>query len=142
VTPSIAEKTEADLVESLVDGLLAEQDAKSIAEFRPGLREVIVSWIRGAVYVGNWSRVEKFANLAVPLRVAGLTEVLQEILDLGATGLNKEDLVDILGEIREPSAVFSLFRVAEDSMSQDAPPILAMSESCFLSGGNWHARGP
>ncbi|MFD7339630.1 HEAT repeat domain-containing protein [Streptomyces violascens] len=59
--------------------------------------------------------------MAAPLRVEGLGEVLQEILDSGAAGLNKEDLVDILGEIQEVGAVASLFRAAEGSVSQDAP---------------------
>ncbi|MGW0881757.1 HEAT repeat domain-containing protein [Streptomyces sp. NPDC002671] len=108
-------------MESLVNGFLTEQDARSIAELHPGLCGGIVSWIREAAHMGNWTRVEKFANLAAPLRVAGLGEVLQEVLDSDAAGLNKEDLVDILGEIREAGAVTSLFRVAEGSVSKDAP---------------------
>ncbi|MFD7961662.1 HEAT repeat domain-containing protein [Streptomyces zaomyceticus] len=117
----MAERAEADLVESRVNGFLTEQDARSIADLHPGLCEVVVSWIREAASVGSWTRVEKFANLAAALRVAGLSEVLQEILDSNVAGLNKEDLVDILGEIRDPSAVASLFRVAEGSVSEDAP---------------------
>ena len=121
MTPSRAERLEVDLVESLVTGFLTERDAGSIAERHPELCDVIVSWIREAARAGNWTRVGKFANLAASLRVEGLREVLQEILDSGAAGLNKEDLVDILGEIREAGAVSSLFRVAEGSVSKDAP---------------------
>ncbi|WP_156077253.1 HEAT repeat domain-containing protein [Saccharothrix sp. NRRL B-16314] len=121
MTASMAERSEADRVESLVNGFLAERDARSIAELHPGVCDGIVSWIREAAHVGRWTRVEKFANLAAPLRVAGLGEVLQEILDSGAAGLNKEDLVDILGEIREAGSVACLFRVAEGSVSKDAP---------------------
>ncbi|WEH33855.1 HEAT repeat domain-containing protein [Streptomyces sp. AM 4-1-1] len=117
----MAERPEADLVETLVNGFLTERDARSIAELNPGLCGVIVSWIREAARVGSWTRVEKFANLAAPLQVAGLGEVLQEILDSNAAGLNKEDLVDILGDIREVDAVGCLYRVAEDSVSEDAP---------------------
>lgn len=121
MTPPRAERPEVDLVESLVTGFLTERDARSIVELHPGLYSVILSWINEAAYAGNWTRVEKFANLAAQLRVEGLGEILQEILDSGAAGLNKEDLVDILGEIREVGAVSSLFRVAEDSVSKDAP---------------------
>ncbi|MER5333984.1 HEAT repeat domain-containing protein [Micromonospora sp. NPDC002717] len=108
-------------MESLVNGFVTERDARSIAELHPGLCGKIVPWIREAAHAGNWSRVGKFANLAAPLRVAGLGEVLQEILVQDAAGLNKEDLVDILGEIREADAVTCLFRVAERSVSKDAP---------------------
>lgn len=121
MTHSRADRLESDRVKSLVTGFLTERDSRSISELHPGLRSAIVSWIREAAYAENWTRVEKFASLAAPLRVEGLGEVLQEILDSGAAGLNKEDLVDILGEIREVGAVSSLFRVAEGSLSKDAP---------------------
>ncbi|MFI8524873.1 HEAT repeat domain-containing protein [Promicromonospora sukumoe] len=121
MTPSKAEKPEVDRVEALVTGFLTEQESRSISELHPGLRGVIVSWIREAAHAGNWTRVGKFANLAAPLRVGALGEVLQEILDSDAPGLNKEDLVEILGEIRETGAVSSLFRIAEGSVSKDAP---------------------
>jgi len=121
VTPSTAERPEADLVESLINRFLTQQDAESIAQTHPRVRDVIVPWIHEAAHAQNWTRVEKFANLAASLRVSGLGEVLREILDSSPTGLNKEDLVDILGEIRETDAATSLFRVAENSVSEDAP---------------------
>jgi hypothetical protein len=111
----MSERSEADLVEALANGFLAEQEARSIAELHPGVSDVIVSWIREAAREGDWVRVGKFANLAAPLRVEGLGEVLQEILDSAAAGVNEEDLVDILSEIREADAVDCLFRVAEGS---------------------------
>src|SRR5688500_19249809 len=101
----MVERSEADLVESLVNGFLTKQDARSIAELHPGISGDIVFWIREAAEVGDWARVEKFVNLAAPLQVAGLDEILQEILDSDAAGINEEDLVDILGEIRDVSAV-------------------------------------
>ncbi|MFE1963305.1 HEAT repeat domain-containing protein [Streptomyces sp. NPDC059479] len=119
--PPMAERSEADLVESLVNGFLAERDARSIVELHPGLRDVIVSWIREAAHVRSWTRVDKFANLAAPLRVPGLGGVLQEILDSDAVGFNKEDLVEILGEIHALDAVPCLFRVVERSVGEDAP---------------------
>ncbi|MEU5425048.1 HEAT repeat domain-containing protein [Streptomyces olivoreticuli] len=111
----------ADLVESLVDGFLTEADARSITDRHPEIIDAIVPWIREAARTGNWPRVEKFANLAASLRVVGLGMALQEILDSDALGYNAEDLVDILGEIQEADAAACLLRVAERSVSKDAP---------------------
>ncbi|GAA3375486.1 hypothetical protein GCM10020367_43480 [Streptomyces sannanensis] len=115
------ENSQVDLVESLVNGFLAEQDARSIAAQYPEVAGSIVSWIREAAHMGNWARVGRFANLAAPLRVVGLGGVLQEIFDSDVQGSNEEDLVDILGEIQAADAVACLFRVAERSASKDAP---------------------
>ncbi|MCE7078730.1 HEAT repeat domain-containing protein [Streptomyces sp. ST2-7A] len=112
-------KSQADLVEALADG--TGRDARSIAAGHPEVPQLIASWIREAAQVGNWTRVDKFANLAAPLRAPGLGGALLEILDSDAAGFNKEDLVEILGEIRERDAVPCLFRVAEGSVDKDAP---------------------
>ncbi|MEW1659734.1 HEAT repeat domain-containing protein [Streptomyces sp. NPDC093707] len=121
MTQQNSQRPQAELVESLVNGFVTERDSRSIAEMHPGICDVIIPWIREAADAGNWTRVGKFANLAIPLRVAGLGEILQGILDSGAAGANKEDLVDILGEIRDVSAVTCLSRVAERSVVEDAP---------------------
>ncbi|MFD4754277.1 HEAT repeat domain-containing protein [Streptomyces sp. NPDC058426] len=113
------ERSQADLVEALADG--TGRDARSIAAGRPEVTQLIASWIREAAHAGNWTRVDKFANLAAPLQAPGLGGALQEILDSDAVGFNKEDLVEILGEIRETDAVACLFRVAEGSVDEDAP---------------------
>ncbi|WP_157851448.1 HEAT repeat domain-containing protein [Streptomyces monomycini] len=114
-------KPQADLVESLVNGFLTEQDARAVADRYPETYGSVVSWIREAAEAGDWTRVGKFTNLAAPLRVAGLDGVVQGILDSGAPGCNAEDLVEILGEVGGASAVACLFRVAERSASEDAP---------------------
>ncbi len=114
-------KPQADLVESLVNGFLTEQDARAVADQYPDTYGSIVLWIREAAGAGDWTSVGKFTNLAAPLRAAGLDEVVQGILDSGAPGCNAEDLVEILGEVGGGSAVACLFRVAERSVSEDAP---------------------
>ncbi|MYZ40141.1 MULTISPECIES: HEAT repeat domain-containing protein [unclassified Streptomyces] len=106
-------------MESLADG--TGRDSRFIAAKYPEVTQFIVSWIREAARAGNWARVDKFANLAAPLRVPGLGGALQEILDSDAMGFNKEDLVEILGEIHALDAVPCLFRVAECSVGEDAP---------------------
>ncbi|MER6640200.1 HEAT repeat domain-containing protein [Streptomyces microflavus] len=106
-------------MEALADG--TGRDARFIAAKHPEVNHSIASWIREAAHAGNWTRVDKFANLAAPLRAPGLGEALQEILESDAVGFNKEDLVEILGEIREADAATCLFRVAEGSVHSDAP---------------------
>ncbi|MFF4607407.1 hypothetical protein ACFY12_32305 [Streptomyces sp. NPDC001339] len=121
MTSPRSEQLQVEIVESLGNGFITEQVARSLAERHPELCDDIVSWIREAAHAENWTRVDKFANLAAPLRVAGLGAALQEILDSDAVGFNAEDLVDILGEIQEVGAVTCLFHVAERSVSEDAP---------------------
>ncbi|MDT0396373.1 hypothetical protein [Streptomyces edwardsiae] len=77
-------RSQADLVEALADG--TGRDAKSIAAGHSEVTQLIASWIREAAHAGNWTRVDKFANLAAPLRAPGLGEAHQEILDSGAMG--------------------------------------------------------
>ncbi|MEU7159868.1 hypothetical protein AB0A98_26040 [Streptomyces chrestomyceticus] len=113
-------KPQADLAASLVNGFLTEQDARAVADQYPDTYGSIVLWIREAADAGDWTRVGKFTNLAAPLRAAGLDAVVQGILDSGAPGCNAEDLVEILGG-GGGSAVACLFRVAERSVSEDAP---------------------
>lgn len=113
----------ADLIESRVNGV-TERDAQAIAAEYPEVVGVIVTWIREAARAMDWRRVGKFANLAARLCPEGLAVALREILDLhvpGTPGLNGEDLVEILGEIGDVDSVSSLFRVAERSVSDDAP---------------------
>ncbi|MGV9321590.1 hypothetical protein [Streptomyces sp. NPDC003660] len=106
-------------MEALADG--TGRDAGSISAQYPEAPELIATWIRDAARAEHWSRVDKFANLAAPMRAPGLGEVLQELLDSEVDGFNKEDVVDILGEIQAEAAVGSLFRVAARSVVRDAP---------------------
>ncbi|WP_158073112.1 HEAT repeat domain-containing protein [Streptomyces kebangsaanensis] len=129
-----SESPQAGAVESLVNGFITKRDAESIVAEHPEAADAIVGWIREAAHAGNWSRVDTFANLAAPLRVPGLGEVLQEILDSGASGFNKEDLVEILGEIQATESVACLFRVAERSVREDAPAYWLCQKVIFSLG--------
>lgn len=104
-----------------MNGFLTEREARSIADRHPEVSGSILCWIHEAVEAENWTRVDKFANLAASLGVDGLGGVLQNILELDISGINKEDLVDILGEIRSADSVIPLFRLAERSLDKDAP---------------------
>jgi hypothetical protein len=109
----------ADLVELLADG--TGRNAASIAAAHPEVLDRVVPWIRDAAHAGNWSRVDTFANLAAPLPVEGLADVLVEILESGVRGANREDLVEILGEIHATNAAACLHRLVERSAGEDAP---------------------
>ncbi|WP_091646088.1 hypothetical protein [Micromonospora pallida] len=92
-----------------------------MAEFPETVRS-ISGWIRDAAAVRDWRRVERFANLAAVLNAPGLGEVLQLILDADVRdGLNEEDLVDILGEVRAVAAAGTIFQVVKRSLESDAP---------------------
>jgi hypothetical protein len=139
--PPMAERSEADLVESLVThGCIKEQEARCIAEGHPGLCDDIVFWIREAAHVGNWRRVDTFANLAAPLQVAGLGEVLQDILDSDATGVNKEDPVNISWRY-SGSGRGRLSVSGSRRFRSGCSGVLALQESYRLTVRNWHARG-
>ena len=119
--PSNGNGSRADLVDSLIVGYVAPEDARAIAAQYSDVTGSIVGWIREAATAEDWRRVERFANLAAPLQPLGLGEALQELLDANITELNNEDLVDILGEIRAVESANSIFRVVERSMESDAP---------------------
>jgi hypothetical protein len=110
----------ADLVDSLAVGVTPERATEIAAEY-PEVKESIVDWIRESSAAQDWRRVERLANLAAPLRAPGLGEALRDLLDANIAELNNEDIVDILGEIRETRAANSIFRLVERSVTSDAP---------------------
>ena len=124
-----------DVVDSLIVGLITPERATEIEADFPGVAGSIVGWIRASAAAQNWPRVGRLANLAARLRPPGLGDVLRELLDAGIAELNNEDVVDILGEIREAGAASSIFRLVERSAESDAPTywlcqkvILSLSE--------------
>lgn len=124
-----------DRVDALTDGYISPERAQEISKRYPAVSNVVVGWIRESAAQRNWRRVERFANLAAALKVAGLGGVVVELVDSDVEGLNYEDLIDILGEIREEAAANSMFRLAERSREHDAPAfwlcqkvILSLSE--------------
>ncbi|MGN9841226.1 hypothetical protein ACTMTI_24170 [Nonomuraea sp. H19] len=124
----------ADMVDSLVTGVVTKRHAQSIAAEYPEAMESIAAWIREAARARNWRRVERLANLAAPLQAPRLGEVLREILGADVPGLNNEDLVEILGEIQATDAVVCLFRVAERSVQADAPAYWLCQKVIFSLG--------
>ncbi|MGV9326798.1 hypothetical protein [Streptosporangium sandarakinum] len=122
-------------VDSLIDGYISPERAQEIAKRYPAVSSTVVGWIKESAAQRNWRRVERFANLAAALKAAGLGGAVVELVDSDVKGLNYEDLIDILGEIREEVSANSMFRLAERSREHDAPAfwlcqkaILSLSE--------------
>lgn len=128
---SLADRVAAQLAS------IGQQDARNIAASYPEVPDVIVSWIREAAQNEDWDKVGKFANLAAHFNPPGLGETLQGILESSArhsVKLNKEDLVDILGEIGAVGSVQSIFRVAEESAEADAPAYWLIQKAILALG--------
>ena len=111
-----------DEIEALIEGeVITAERAHQIAGQFPALADCIVGWIEVAAAAGDWHRVVRLANLAAPLRPSGLGRVLRQLLNLCAADLNKEDLVEILGEIGTVEAAVDIYRLVERSVESDAP---------------------
>ncbi|MGP4101389.1 hypothetical protein [Nonomuraea sp. KM90] len=124
-----------DKVDSLIDGYISPERAQEISKRYPAVSSTVVKWIKESAAQRNWRRVERFANLAAALNVTGLGSAVIELVDSDVKGLDYEDLIDILGEIREEASANSMFRLAERSREHDAPTfwlcqkvILSLSE--------------
>lgn len=100
-----------DIVDSLARGFMSKEHAEEIAVEFPDAVLLPAGWIQQAADAQDWRRVERLANLAARFPAPGLGAVLTDLLDANISELNTEDLVDILGEIRETAAADSLFRV-------------------------------
>jgi hypothetical protein len=110
-----------DVVDSSLTGYIDLARATAIAQEYPAVLSSIVSWIRDSANRRDWRRVERLANLAAPLKVPGLGPILRDLIDADISELNKEDVVDILGEIKAIDSASSLFRLAERSLGPDRP---------------------
>lgn len=110
-----------ETIDLLIEGYVTPQRAEEISRQYPTVRESLSRWIERSAAQRNWRRVERLANLAARLNAPGLGSTLIKLLDSHAEELNHEDLVEILGEIREEAAATALFRLVERSIESDAP---------------------
>lgn len=110
-----------ELIDSLITGFVTPEQAYEIARKYPSTSSSIAGWIHESAARGEWRRVERLANLAAPLAAPGLADVLRKLIDAEVSGLNVEDIVEILGEVRAVHAAASIFRLLERSLNSDAP---------------------
>lgn len=126
----------AEAVDShLARGPVTDEVAYAVQRRFPGAVDSVERWIRVAAAACDWGKVGRFANLGAKLHAPGLGRVIMDLLEVNYAGLNEEDLVDILGEVRVVDAAGVIFRVVKRSLESDAPAywlcqkaILALSE--------------
>ncbi|WP_371669794.1 hypothetical protein OG985_20420 [Streptomyces sp. NBC_00289] len=110
-----------------VDSLLADggyvgrERAAEVAAAVPEARARILDWVRSAADSGDFRRFERLAALAVHLHPEGLAPILVPLLASDAAGVNTEDLVDMLGELRAPESVDAISHVVREKRNADGP---------------------
>ncbi|MFF3408325.1 HEAT repeat domain-containing protein [Streptomyces sp. NPDC002742] len=102
-------------------GHIGRERAEEWAAAVPGSRTRILDWLRLASDSGDWRRFERLAGVAVHLRPEGLAPILAAVLASGARGVNAEDLVDMLGELRAPEAVDVIGALVRERKGSDGP---------------------
>lgn len=104
----------------------SDDDADILAEY-PDVRENLVAWLSAAAKsdAGEWAT--ELANLvgrvgaSEPRWVEGASPILNDLLRVPPTGLNEEDVVEVIGEIRADQCVETLVAVAWRWRKLDAP---------------------
>ncbi|MGW1627501.1 HEAT repeat domain-containing protein [Streptomyces sp. NPDC002172] len=81
----------------------------------------VLDWLRITSAEGDWRRFERLAALALYLPSEGLGPVLATVLAERPAGVNTEDLVDLLGELRAPEGVEPVAALVRERKSTDGP---------------------
>ncbi|RKN40341.1 HEAT repeat domain-containing protein [Streptomyces hoynatensis] len=104
-------------------GFIGDEKAARIVESVPETPGAIVDWLQQFAAAEDWRRFRRFALLAGSIKPPGLAPVIREALDRTPTPaeVNREDLVEILGEIRDAAAVPTLLRFFEETWPKEAP---------------------
>lgn len=87
----------------------------------PESRTRILDWLRNLSGDGDWRRFERLAGVAVHLHPEGLAPILVSVLASGEPGVNAEDLVDMLGELRASEAVEAISSLVRGRKDSDGP---------------------
>ena len=102
-------------------GYVGRERAAEVAVAVPESRTRILDWLRNLSAEGDWRRFERLAGVAVHLHPDGLAPVLASVLTSGVPGVNAEDLVDMLGELRAPEAVEVISSLVQGRKDSDGP---------------------
>lgn len=102
-------------------GYVGRQQAEEVVVAVPEARTQILDWLRSLADTGDWRRFERLAGVAVHLHPDGLGPVLASVLATRAPGINTEDVVDMLGEVRAPEGVEPISSLVWDRKDADGP---------------------
>ena len=102
-------------------GYVGRERAVEVVLAVPESRTRILDWLRNLSAEGDWRRFERLAGVAVHLHPDGLAPVLASVLTSGVPGVNAEDLVDMLGELRAPEAVEVISSLVQGRKDSDGP---------------------
>lgn len=112
-----------DRVDALVlgQGYVDEVKAAEVAVEVPESPSRILDWLRIARDSRDWRRLERLAAVALHLHPDGLGPILAAVVASRAPGVNMEDLVDMLGELRAVEAVQPIGALLRERKDVDGP---------------------
>ncbi|MFF5155335.1 hypothetical protein ACFY3N_03500 [Streptomyces sp. NPDC000348] len=102
-------------------GYVGRECAEDVAAEIPEVRSRVLGWLRTVAEAGDWRRFERLAGVAVHLRPDGLAPLLASVLVSRPSGVNTEDLVDMLGELRAPEGVEPISSLVREGKDTDGP---------------------
>lgn len=123
--------------EVLGSGYIGKNSANRVIDEFSDISTRIDTLLFGACTNGDWQAVTTLADLARWVAPTGLAERLLPILEARPRGVNKEDLVEILGELESDSAVPVISRVFEEELDGDAPGYW-LCKKCIAALGAVH----
>ncbi|MFD4604885.1 hypothetical protein ACFWPQ_43585 [Streptomyces sp. NPDC058464] len=122
---AVADRALLERVDALVTGgYIDAERAEETAAAVPAARQRVLDWLRITSTEGDWRRFERLAGLALHLHPEGLGPILATVLaarPAGPAGVNTEDLVDLLGELRAPEGVAAVAALVRERKSTDGP---------------------
>ncbi|WP_046734623.1 HEAT repeat domain-containing protein [Streptomyces humi] len=114
--------TDLERADSLVTGgYISTRRAEETAAAVPAARQRVLDWLRITSAEGDWRRFERLAALALHLHPEGLGPILAAVLVSRPAGVNTEDMVDLLGELRAPEGVEPVAALVRERKSTDGP---------------------
>ncbi|MFD3626595.1 hypothetical protein [Streptomyces sp. NPDC058698] len=102
-------------------GYVGRECAEGVATEIPEVRTRVLGWLRTVSEAKDWRRFERLAGVAVHLRPDGLAPLLTSVLVSRPSGVNTEDLVDMLGELRAPEGVEPISSLVQERKDTDGP---------------------
>ncbi len=120
--------------ELLGSGYLGKNRVLEVASVVPELESNVTGLLRGFALARDWRNLERFAIVAAYIHPDGLGEILCDVLDSDEPGVNREDLVDLIGEIRYEAGVSPILRFMDRMVGVDAP-YYSVCRKCIHSLG-------